>query len=172
MASRFLNHRNRLAAFLEFAPLLAFSLSGRLGLEVVERFHLGAALAVACTALLLAQRRPLNPLLLGTNAWLCAESLAWASGVDGLVRASALLQESAFFAVLLVTGLVRVALWEAGLFAMHRGPGTRRGSLVLLALIAAGLGWSLAWRGDEQVAAVLPATLVFLVQQSWPLGRA
>ena len=157
----------------EAAPLAAFSYAGRFGLDIANRFYLGAALAVLCLVWLAARRIALNPLFVGANLWLCLEAIAIGSGIGRMVRLSDGMGETAFFAALLVTGMVYMAVSSAGLFTRgdHDGRNARRGSVVLLVLIAAALAWSISWRGDELIAAVLPATLIFTIQQVWPKGR-
>ncbi len=58
--------------FVEAAPLVAFSCSGRLGLEFPHRFYVGAGFAVLSTGFLLTRRWRFNPLLIAANgcfAW-------------------------------------------------------------------------------------------------------
>lgn len=159
--------------FVEAAPLVAFSFSGRLGLEFQHRFYVGAGFAILCTGFLVMRRWSFNPLLVAVNVWLCLEALALGSGIASLFQLSAALEEAAFFATMLVIGFAYLVLSPSGLFTRdgRAGPWVRQGSILLLVLIAAGLIWSLMWRGNELVAAVLPATIVFLVQQLWPVRQ-
>ena len=159
--------------FIEIAPLVAFSYSGRLGLDITHRFYLGAGLAIFAMAFLATRTWSFNPLIVSANVWLCLEAFALGTGIANLVHISALLQEAAFFATMLCVGAVYVACSENGLFS--RGGANRRrvrqGSLLLLSLIAASLVWSLVWRGNELIAAVIPATAIFLLQQVFPVDR-
>ncbi len=104
---------------------------------------------------------------------LCLEALALGSGISSLVHLSAVLEESAFFATMLIIGFFYLVLSPEALFArgQEADQRVRQGSFLLLALIAAGLVWSIMWRGNEMIAAVLPATIVFLVQQLWPVKQ-
>lgn len=166
-------HATWVLLFIEAAPLVAFSYSGRLGLEIPQRFYVGAGFAMLCTGFLLTRGWRFNPLLIAANVWLCLEALALGSGIASLVQLSAVLEESAFFAMMLIIGFAFLLLSPQGLFARsgEDDQRVRQGSILLLALIAASLIWSLTWRGNEMVAAVLPATIVFLVQQLWPVRR-
>ncbi|SPJ23716.1 hypothetical protein [Palleronia abyssalis] len=157
----------------ELAPIAAFSWSGRFGLPIDQRFILGAGLAVACTAVLVLRRWAINPLFTAINLWLCLEAIALGAGIDRLARLSAQMQESALFATMLLAGLVCWAVLPRGLFSRRAGDvrRVRLGTLTLLGMIAAALVWSLAWRGHEQIAAVLPATVILLAQQLWPSAR-
>ena len=154
----------------EIAPLVVFSYLGRFGFAFPQRFHIAAGLAIVCTVFLILRRWPFNPLLVAANIWLCLEALMLGSGIGILAQLSETLQESAFFATLLIVGLGFLVLSPEGLFA--RGGSapdqTRQGSIVLVTLIAASLIWSFFWRGNEMIAAVIPATTLFLVQQFWP----
>lgn len=137
---------------IEVAPLVAFSYSGRLGLEFPQRFYVGAGFAVLCTGFLLTRRWRFNPLLIAANVWLCLEALAFGSGIARLVHLSAVLEESAFFATMLIIGFAYLVLSPEGLFGRGGEADSRvlQGSILLLALITAGLVWSLMWRGNER----------------------
>lgn len=161
------------STLIEIAPLATFSLSGRLGLDITHRFYLGACIAILVAAYLVFRSWIFNPLFAAVNIWLCLEAAALGSGLAGLIGLVATLEESAFFATMLTVSLGYFVFSSTGLFP-RRGideRASRRGSMLLLGLIAISLIWSFAWRGDEQIAAVIPATLIFLFQQYWPVGR-
>ena len=150
----------------EFLPLLAFVYAGRVESGLSERFFWGAGVAVVIVPVLVALRWRLNPLLIAVNAWLCLEALTFLVQIPMLTEVRRALAESAFFLAMIVIGSGFIALSERGLLA---GPHEDRRqvrlySLILMALVAGGLACSLAFRGNEMFAAVLPGTAIFVAQ--------
>lgn len=158
--------RHLLLGILEWLPLVVFAYSGRMEVALAERFFLGAAAALVTMPLLLLLRWRLNPLLLAVNIWLWLEALPFLISLPPLAEALAALRETAFFIAMLVVGAGYTALSPRGLFAAHHSDSgqVRRYSLLVLALVGLGLAVSIMFRGDEMLAAVLPAMAVFLTQ--------
>ena len=150
----------------EFLPLLAFVYSGRLDADLATRFYWGAGAAVVVVPILAASRWDFNPLLVATNLWLCVEAFAFLVHIAPLADVLRFLQESAFFAAMIIVGVIYAALSARGLLtAPHANRArVRRYSIVLLALMVGGLACSVAFRGEEVYSAALPATAVFLAQ--------
>lgn len=150
----------------EYLPILAFVYSGRMAADLSDRFFWGAGIALAVAPLLALQRWRPNPLLVAINAWLCVEALGFVVDLPLLADALGTLRESAFFLALLLVGAGYVAFSERGLLTgAHDDRRRVRGcSLALLALIAGGLVCSIVFRGNETLAATLPATVVLLAQ--------
>ncbi len=155
---------------IEFLPLLVFSYAGRLGAEIAERFYWGAAAVFPVVlALLILRIRP-NPLSVAANIWLCVEALGIRVYIPVLAEALIYLQESAFFVAIMAVGAAATAFSKSGMFRLlpEDSEAARRlvriYSLALLALAMIGFAWSRAFQGDETVAAVFPAILLFLAQ--------
>jgi len=149
--------------FAEFLPLLAFVYAGRFEADYPERFVWGAGTALVVVPALLLLHRRLNPLLVAVAIWLCFEAFAILLPITLLGEALGVLQEAGFFLAILAVGAGYV-LAGRGLFAVVDGARARRASFVLLALAGGGLVWALVFRGNEAVAAVLPATVLFVAQ--------
>lgn len=147
-----------------FAPLIVFSLSGRLGADFTDRFVLGAAAVVPSLAALALRRQPFNPLLVAADLWLCAFAILLCAEPGQLVHLADTLRETSFFLALLLIGLGVHLLVPGGLYAEADPVSGRRASARLLLLIALATAWSVVWRGNEALAAGLPAFLLFLVQ--------
>lgn len=150
----------------EFAPLIAFVYAGRLDADIAQRFYWGAALVlVVVPALALFRYRP-NPLLVAVDVWLCVEAFAFLVYIPWLAQTLALMQESAFFVTILLVGIGYTAFSKRKLLTVAHADRRRvtAYSLVLLALAGAGLAASLVFRGDELLAAVVPATGLFIAQ--------
>ncbi|WP_321500321.1 hypothetical protein [Breoghania sp.] len=148
-----------------FAPLIVFSLSGRLGADFPDRFTLGAAAVGPSLVALVLCRQPLNPLLVAADLWLCALAVMIGSGDERLIHFADYLREASFFLALLLIGLGKHLLTPGGLYITEDDPASaRRASARLLLLIALATAWSVFWRGNEALAASLPALLLFLIQ--------
>ena len=150
----------------EFSPLLLFVYAGRAGAGLSERFFWAAGLALAVTLLLAALRRRPNPLLVAANVWLCIEALVFLVHIPVLAEALRSLRESAYFITTILIGAGYAAFSRRGLLTVASDDRrqVRSYSFVLLVLIVGGLGCPVAFRGDEVLAASLPASVIFLAQ--------
>ena len=150
----------------EFLPLLAFVFAGRVESDLSERFFWGAGIAIAIVPVIVVLRRRLNPLLIAVNVWLCVEALIFLVDVPVLTEVRRALAESAFFVAMILVGSGYIALSGRGLLTVAHDDRrqVRFYSLILLALVAAGLVCSVAFRGNETFAAVVPAMAIFIAQ--------
>lgn len=152
--------------FAEFLPLLAFVYAGRFEAELSERFFWGAGAVIAIVPILAFFRVRLNPLLVAVNIWLCIEAFAFLVYIPVLATVLQALRESAFFLAIIVFGTGYTVFSKQGMLTV--GHADRRQvltcSIALLALSLGGLAVSVAFRGNELLAATLPATVLFLAQ--------
>ncbi len=150
----------------EFLPLMIFVYLGRFGSEISERFVWGAAAALLVMPCLVLARRQMNPLVIAANIWLLIEGLAFITHVPPLSSLLVFLRETAFFLVIVIVGALFLCFSKTGLFATASQDHQRvRGySLLLLLLATASAIWSFFHRGDEFVAASLPAIALFVLQ--------
>lgn len=150
----------------EYLPLMIFVYGGRADAGFETRFVWGAATAVVVVPLLLLLRQRLNPLLVAVAVWLGIEALSFLLRIPGLGELLRGLRETAFFIALLVLALPYLAFSDRGLLTVDCGNRalTRAYSLLLLATVVAGLALSVVFRGDELLAATLPATAIFILQ--------
>ena len=150
---------------LQFLPLIVFANMRRLGFEYEERFLVAAGAALVVLALLAALRVRMNPLLVGVQIWLLIEATAFVVEFPLLVDALVALRESSIFVVIIVVGGIYVARSRSLLSVDDVEEGVaRRASLALLALAGVAFLFSLALRGDEVMAGVLPSVVLFVAQ--------
>ena len=144
---------------------MVFVNAGRLGFEYEERFLVGAGAALVAVALLVALRVRMNPLLVGVQVWLLIEASSFVVYIPLLVDALKALRESAFFLVIIVVGSIYVSRSKSLLSVDGVEAGAaRRASLVLLGLAGLAFLFSLALRGDEVIAGVIPSVVLFVAQ--------
>jgi len=156
---------NMVFQFLQFLPLIVFLNMRRLGFDYEERFLAGAGAALVVVALLVALRVRMNPLLVGVQAWLLIEAFAFLVHFPLLVDVLIGLRESSFFLVIVVVGGIYVARSKSLLNVDDVDAGTaRRPSLVLLGLAVLAFLFSIALRGDEVIAGVIPSVVLFVAQ--------
>ena len=137
----------------------------RLGFDDEERFLAGAGAALLVVALLVALRVRMNPLLVGVQTWLLVEALAFIVYIPVLIDVLKDLRESSFFLVIIVVGGIYVARSRSLLNVEDVDAGTaRRASFVLLGLAVLAFLFSIALRGDEVIAGVIPSVVLFVAQ--------
>ncbi len=104
--------------------------------------------------------------VIAASIWLLLEALAFLVHIPPLANLLLILQETAFFLAILIVGTPFALLSESGLFKAGNPDRerVRRFSLFLLLLAAAGALWSFFHRGDEFLAASLPAIAFFVLQ--------
>ena len=137
----------------------------RLGFEYEERFLVGAGAALVVLALLCALRVRMNPLLVGVQTWLLIEASAFLVSFPLLVDVLIGLRESSLFLVIIVVGGIYVARSKSLLNVDDVEEGVaRRASLALLGLAGLAFVFSIALRGDEVIAGVIPSVVLFVAQ--------
>lgn len=150
---------------IQFLPLIVFLNMRRLGFDYEERFLAGAGAALVVVALLVALRVRMNPLLVGVQAWLLIDALAFLVHFPLLVDVLLGLRESFFFLVIIVVGSIYVARSGSLLNVEDVDAGTaRRASFALLALAVLAFLFSIALRGNEVIAGVIPSVVLFVAQ--------
>ena len=150
---------------IQFIPLIVFVNAGRFGFDFEERFLAGAGAALVAVALLVALRVRMNPLLVGVQVWLLIEASSFVVYIPPLVDALKALRESSLFLVIIVVGSINVSRSKSLLSVDGVEAGAaRRASLVLLGLAGLAFLFSLALRGDEVIAGVIPSVVLFVVQ--------
>jgi hypothetical protein len=120
-------------------------------------FLLGAGLSLPITALVVAKKELLNPILLGTNLWLWLGALAFAVPIEALERWLVATQAFGLFVAALGAGIVTTLGSPHGYIACRstQPNWTRRMSLALLALTTV-LAWAWALRADIRLGGGLP----------------
>ncbi len=162
--------RERIAAIawdlFEFLPLMVFVYLGRFGSDYADRFIWGAAAVLLIMPCLALARQPMNPLVIAANVWLLVEAIAFLFSIPALTDVLLSLRETAFFLTILLVGTPFASLSRRGLFRRAPADSTRVRplSLLLLCLAALGAVWSFLHRGDELIAATLPAVTLFVAQ--------
>ena len=150
---------------IQFLPLIVFLNMRRLGFDYEERFLAGAGAALLVVALLVALRVRMNPLLVGVQAWLLIEAFAFLVHFPLLADLLIDLRESSFFLVIIVVGSIYVARSRSLLNVEDVDAETaRRASFVLLGLAVLAFLFSIALRGEEVIAGVIPSVVLFVAQ--------
>jgi len=136
-----------------------FIVAGKIDLAGAGRGLLVAALlTLLVSALVLANKGVLNPILVGTGLWLCLSAAAFTAPLPDVVAWLSDAQAFGLFGGVLVVGVVTTA-WSPEGFVGCRHDDRRwvqRWSLVLLALAAAAAGWAWAFRSNIRVGGGLP----------------
>lgn len=121
-------------------------------------FLLAAALFVIVTGLVVVKRGVLNPILLGTGAWLIFGALAFNVPLDSLASSIAETQAFTLFLAVCVVGLIATFASGEG-FIGHRSDDAawiRRASFALLALVVFAAAWSYRFHDDVRLGGGLP----------------
>ena len=157
-------HRNPLwAELVQLVPVISlafpFIVAGKVDLgRAAPGFLFGALLAVPITAAVLWRRRLLNPILIGTNAWLWLGVAAFYLPVAALK--TWLIDTRAFglFLLALVAGIVTTFASPTGYIACPSSDPrwTRKASLGLLGLTLVIVLWAWRFRYDIRLGGGLP----------------
>jgi hypothetical protein len=121
-------------------------------------FVVSAASAVVITAVLIKRKVLLNPILVGTNLWLCLGALAFGIPIAAMADIMAEHQAVDLFACTFALGIVFTAVKTTGFIGM-RHPDSRvikKLSIVMLALTAAAVIWSVAFMDNIRLGGALP----------------
>ncbi len=145
MASR----KKAIQEFVQFLPVIGFASSflvtGDVDLERAGPLFIISALgAVAITAVLLRRRVLLNPILFGSNLWLCLGAVAFGVPIPPLAGLLGQLQATALYVCIFSCGLVFSTGRPTGYIGMrHADPRViRKLSAAMMGLTAIALVWS------------------------------
>jgi hypothetical protein len=118
----------------------------------------GALLTVPVTALVVWRRGVLNPILLGTAAWLWFGALAFTVPIPPLEQAVRETQGFGLFVAIVLAGVVTTLFSPHGFIGCRHGDRrfVRNSSLALLALGALALAWSFYFRDNVRLGGGLP----------------
>lgn len=165
---------------LQFFPLSCFLLvafrHGAPGLEDwLIAFMVGGAIAVLQVVLTLAfaRGRPLSRMLLGVNAYLAVGGFSALTNQLRILQSLNDLRESGLFLCILAVGVITTFGSRAGFVGQEYSADrsrTKRDSLILLALAIVATIPSLLFRGHLLVSAVVPLTLLTIVNR-WLRNR-
>jgi hypothetical protein len=118
----------------------------------------GALLTIPVTALVVAKKGILNPILVGTALWLWVSALAFLVPIPALLGPVSEAQAFGLFAGVIVVGLASTLFSPHG-FIGCRHPDRRfvsKASLLLLALALAALVWAWLFRRNVRLGGGLP----------------
>jgi hypothetical protein len=164
--------KNFLAEAAQFVPVItlasSFILAGGVDLSRAALLFVIAALgAVAVTAVLTAKKVLLNPVLLGTNLWLCIGALAFGVPVSPLADAVGRAQAFGLYVCMFGVGLVLTVVKDSGYIGVRHPDRQRirKWSLVLLGLTAGALVWSYVFIDNIRLGGALPFILVNVIRR-------
>ncbi len=138
---------------------LPFVLAGHVDLEQASwGFMLGAGLSVPISALVVARRQLLNPILVGTALWLWLGAITFQFDFRTLQAWYVDTQAFGLFVASLVVGVIATFTSRQGFVACRGAPRdwARKASLGLLAMNALMVGWAWWFRDDIRVGGGLP----------------
>jgi hypothetical protein len=152
---------------IQFAPVLTlastFVVSGEVDLQRASALFVVAAVeAVIVTGIVLAARGPLNTVLIGTNTWLLIGAVAFGVPIEPLADLLGEVQATALFACVLLVGAGLTGFAPLGFLGIDVRDRKRQllGSLVLLALTSAFIGWSWIFVDNIRLGGGLPFILL------------
>jgi hypothetical protein len=151
----------------QFVPVIvlasSFLVSGGVDLERAGLlFVVSALLAVIVTSVLIRQKVLLNPILVGTNLWLCIGALAFGIPIPAIAEILGQIQAAGLFACALGVGIVFTAVSATGYIGMSHTDGRviRKLSVVMLVLTGVALVWSVLFEHNIRVGGGLPFILL------------
>lgn len=164
--------KNFLTEAVQFVPVItlasSFLVSGGVDLQRAGiLFVIAGAGAVAITGILLSLKVLLNPVLVGTNLWLCVGALAFGLHWDGLAGVLAKLQAGGLYTSVLLVGILFTTLLPSGYIGMRHPDSTivKKQSLLLLMVTGAILVWSLILVKDIRLGGGLPFILLNMTRR-------
>jgi hypothetical protein len=160
----------RFFTYLQFAPLIAFSLYARwYGLSSQSwkgAFILGGAIALVQVLFLLYEKIELNRFILGANLFLFVGGLAFLANISWLLEVYAQIKEAALFANLFLVGCVTSFTPSGFIGVVHKNKRrVRLFSFYLLLSVIGAFCVSLYFKGDINKAGVVPFLLLILFQR-------
>ena len=162
-----------LFALVQFLPLSLFATYAFWNgapdeLRWQQAFEIASLAAIAQLAIVLPQSRPANRLVLAANLYLMLGGLAFLTRQWWYLQIYDALQESAIFVVMLCVGIGATLFTRSGFAAlMHASrQAVIRASLWMLLATVLALGASVAFRGNRNLAAVLPIVCLAVLQRS------
>jgi hypothetical protein len=148
---------------IQLVPVVSFALPFIVRGEVelgraAPGFLIGAVLFVLVSALVLYLKAVLNPILVGTGAWLVLGALAFNLPIESLASSLSATQGFALFAMIGVVGFIATFGSKAGFHGCRSNDvaWVRRSSYVLLALAVAAAAWAFGFRADIRLGGGLP----------------
>ena len=137
----------------------SFIVSGGVDLErAAPLFVVSAIIAVIITGILIRLKVLLNPILVGTNLWLCLGALAFGIPIPPFADIIAALQAAGLYICTLGVGVVYAAVRPTGYIGMrHPDPRVvRRLSVILVGLTGVALVWSFLFIHNIRLGGGLP----------------
>ena len=166
--TRFLN-------LIEFIPISAFGIVVRLtsenGVNWKLAFIIGGCFAAIEKALLIANRFPLDRILLGTDVFLIIGGLGYLFSVQFILNIYLFLFHATLFASLLIIGVLTTFLTERGFIGVEHQHRNRVviSSLYLLGAGVAAFIVSFTFRGNYMLAGMIPFTGMLAI--NWILKK-
>lgn len=161
-----------LFALVQFLPLSLFATYAFWNgapdeLRWQQAFEIASLAAIAQLAIVLPQPRPVNRLVLAANLYLMLGGLAFLTRQWWYLQIYDALQESAIFVAMLCVGIGATLFTRSGYAALMHTPrhAVIRASLWLLLATVVALGASAIFRGDRNLAAVLPIICLAVLQR-------
>jgi hypothetical protein len=161
---------------IQLVPILTlafpFILAGKVDIAHAGTSFMGAGLmSILLFAFTLRRGYLLNPILTGTNLWLCFGAVAYAFSVNSFVSWLVATQAFGLFVAVFVVGLVTTAFSRYGFVAcLCNDPiALRRSSLTLLAFVALAVVWAWLFRHQVRLGGGLPFICINVARRV--LGR-
>ena len=156
----------------QFIPVItlasSFLVAGGVDMERAGAlFVIAGVEAMVITGVLLFMKVLLNPVLVGTNLWLCAGALAFGIPLDGLAGVLAHLQAGGLYACALLVGIAFTAVLPTGYIGMVHPDTTtiKRMSIILLILTGMILVWSLVFVDNIRLGGGLPFIIMNITRR-------
>ena len=165
----------RYLKLIEFIPISAFGIVVRLtsenGVNWKLAFIIGGCFAVIEKALLIANRFPLDRILLGTDVFLIIGGLGYLFNVQFILNIYLFLFHATLFASLLIVGVLTTFFTDRGFIGVDHH---QRNRVIVFSLFLLGAGVaaflvSYIFRGDYMLAGILPFTGMLVV--NWILAK-
>jgi len=161
------------AELVQLVPIVSlafpFIVAGKIDLtRAGNGLLIAALLTIPVSALVLAKRAVLNPILLGTGLWLWVSAIAFVVPLRGLVAWLGETQAFGLFMGVLLVGVATTA-WSPQGFIGCRSDDRRwllRASSLLLLLSAVAVGWSWAFRHNIRAGGGLPFIVLNLARRA------
>jgi hypothetical protein len=147
----------------QFVPVItlasSFIVGGGVDLSrAATLFIISAGIAVVVTVFLVVKKASLNPILLGTNLWLCLGAIAFGIPIPAFALLLGHVQAFGLYVCVFGIGLILASASKTGYIGMRHPDRkvVRRLSLLLLALTAVALAWSFVFIENIRLGGALP----------------